>query len=291
MIRISGPDAYTFLQGQFSNDLQHPPGAAVYGLWLDHKGRVTGDSTVLRLAAEEFCAVSRYTLRAALLSRLERFIIADEVQLADETDAWLAAGLWGAELETFWRGAGTGLPPDGGHFCRWGNGWIFAGSYADTAGYTALLPREEMDNFRRQWEQAGGTLVTADEAEVARIAAGIPAVPLDLGAGDLPNEGGLDTAAVSCTKGCYLGQEVMSRLKNLGRVRRRLHIVTGTGIPPAMHTPVFQQGKKFGDIRTAARATDGYIALAMLSLAGLDSAAGFSTAAAEAPTLRILRPV
>ena len=116
-------------------------------------------------------------------------------------------------------------------------------------------------------------------------------MPPDLGPGDLPNEGGLDASAVSYTKGCYLGQEVMSRLKNLGRVRRRLHVVTGAGVPPLMHAPVFQQNKKVGEIRTTAPTAEGFVALAMLSLAGLDTSAGLSTGAGETPALQILRPV
>jgi folate-binding protein YgfZ len=291
VVRIAGPDAYTYLQGQFSNDLQHPPGATVYGLWLDHKGRVMGDSAVLRLAEEEFCVVSRSTPRETLLSRLERFIIADDVQLADETEAWSAADLWGGGLEKFGREAGAGAPPEAGHFARWGSGLAFAGRSAYAPNCTVLSPRPEAENFRHRCQRSGGTPVTVDQAEAARIAAGIPAVPLDLGPTDLPNEGGLDVSAVSYTKGCYVGQEVMSRLKNLGRTRRRLHIVAGAGAPPAMHTPLFQQGKKSGDLRTAARTAEGFVALAMLSLAGLDAAAGLSAAPAETPAMRILRAV
>jgi folate-binding protein YgfZ len=291
VMRISGPDAYTYLQGQFSNDLRQPPGAAVYGLWLDHKGRVLGDSTVLRLTEEEFCAVSRYTPRETLRSRLERFIIADDVQLSDETEAWAAAELWGEGLGKFRGDAGEVVLPETGRFVRWGNSIVFARHSVDTPSYSVLFPRPEAEKFRHLCQQSGGTPLTVDEAEAARITAGIPAVPLDLGPADLPQEGGLDTAVISYTKGCYVGQEVMARLKNLGRTRRRLHVVAGAGTPPGMHTPLFQQEKKCGDLRTAARTADGFVALAMLSLAGLDAAAGLWPAAGEAPAWRILRPV
>ncbi len=72
------------------------------------------------------------------------------------------------------------------------------------------------------------------DMELMRIQADIAAVPRDIGPDDLPNEGGLEKIAISYTKGCYLGQEVMARLKSMGQVRRQLLRVTGTGAPPAV---------------------------------------------------------
>ena len=90
-----------------------------------------------------------------------------------------------------------------------------------------------------------------------RIAAGIPAVPQDVGPGDLPNEGGLEDAAISTTKGCYLGQEIMARLKTRGRLRRRLTRVRGTGSVPALPAVLWQAGRKAGELRSAAPEKNG----------------------------------
>src|SRR3954467_6753383 len=101
-----------------------------------------------------------------------------------------------------------------------------------------------------------------------RIAAGIAAVPADVGPGELPNEGGLDAEAISYTKGCYLGQEVMARLKSMGQLRRRLLRVQGIGETyPALPAPVFAGSRQVGELRSAVRnGTGGWTGLAMVSL-------------------------
>ena len=106
--------------------------------------------------------------------------------------------------------------------------------------------------------------------ERLRIEASIPSVPRDIGPDDLPNEGGLDHDAISYTKGCYLGQEVMARLKTMGQVRRRLMRLTGPVPPPVdLPAPLFADGKKIGELRSVARTEHGFIGLAMISLLGV----------------------
>jgi hypothetical protein len=106
--------------------------------------------------------------------------------------------------------------------------------------------------------------------ERLRIEAGIPSVPRDLGPDDLPNEGGLEHDAISYTKGCYLGQEVMARLRTMGRVRRRLLRVAGSAkAPEQLPAPLFAEGKKIGELRSAARTATGFIGLAMISMLGV----------------------
>jgi folate-binding protein YgfZ len=108
------------------------------------------------------------------------------------------------------------------------------------------------------------------ESEQLRIEALIPSVPRDVGSEDLPNEGGLDRDAISYTKGCYLGQEVMARLKTMGRVRRKLMRLSGRRAPPeVLPAPLFADGKRIGELRSAAPAEDGFVGLAMISLLGL----------------------
>jgi folate-binding protein YgfZ len=134
---------------------------------------------------------------------------------------------------------------------------------------------------------AGGVALSTGEVERERIAAGIPAVPMDLGLADLPNEGGLETEAISYTKGCYLGQEVMARLKAMGQVRRRLRRVRGTGEPPPRPTALYQAARKLGELRSAARDGADWIGLAMLSLGSLQRDEGLALAADGAPVVRL----
>jgi hypothetical protein len=113
-----------------------------------------------------------------------------------------------------------------------------------------------------------------------RIAAGIPSIPDDIGPGDLPNEGGLEAVAVSYSKGCYLGQEVMARLRTRGRVRRRLARAAGRGPAPALPAALWRDGKRDGELRSVAPTADGsgYVGLALVSADG----AGRSLSLAQA---------
>jgi folate-binding protein YgfZ len=125
-------------------------------------------------------------------------------------------------------------------------------------------------------EISGGTNLSADEMEQARIDANIAAIPADLGPTELPNEGGLENVAISYTKGCYLGQEVMARLKSMGQVRRQLLRVTGSGPIPTRPAKLYQGAKSVGEVRSAVPAGEGFIGLALLSLLNLRRDAGLS---------------
>jgi folate-binding protein YgfZ len=270
-LRVRGADAAGFLQGQFTNDLRGVQGSkAVYGLWLDQKGKVLADSFIGHgTAAGEFWVASVASPGSVIRQRLEEYIIADDVAIEDAT-----AETGGVAL----IGPGTGewlasAPRVGTFFCgrraaveNWE--WIFPSSFL--AAVMADL--------------AGGRECSAAEVERGRILAGIPAVPADIGPADLPNEGGLDAEAISYAKGCYLGQEIMARLKSKGRIRRRLHHVSGSGPAPAAPAALWQGGAKVGELRSAAPDTagDGFVGLALLSLAALRPAPPLSFSAAGA---------
>ncbi len=253
MLRVTGPDANTYLQGQFTQDLRRAETGPVYGLWLDQKGRVLADSHVLRLAANDYLVVAFGTPAATLRARLEAYLIADEVELHDESAAWNCVLVWGEE-------AGTVTPP--------AHALAFPSRRAAPNAREFLVPSTPAGLGRLvQGVQAG-----REQAELARLRAGLPAVPADIGPRDLPAEGALDDVAISYTKGCYLGQEVVARLKSLGQVRRALHLVTGPGAPPVPGTALFQAGRRAGEVRSGAAEGGNFIAMAMLTLLNLDPA-------------------
>lgn len=276
-LRVAGPDALNFLQGQFTNDLGALAAEpAVYGLWLDQKGRVLGDSFVLRAGPEAFWVGSYFSAAAALRQRLEAYIIADDVTVEDETAAWAGISLLGAGAES--AAGELGLP------------LRFGGRRAAEPGVEVLFAAETLPAVEARLDALPWPRLSADVMERLRIRSGITAVPRDVGPADLPNEGGLETVAISYTKGCYLGQEVMARLKSMGRVRRRLRRVAGPGAPPVPPAPLFQGGKKMGELRSAAAEGGGFIGLAMLMLAGLDPGAGLAFAPGGPPTVRLAEP-
>jgi folate-binding protein YgfZ len=152
--------------------------------------------------------------------------------------------------------------------------WVFPTT--ETAAVQALL--------------SGVREADLDEMARRRIAAGIPAVPADVGPDDLPNEGGLEDVAISYTKGCYLGQEVIARLKSMGQVRRRLVRVAGAGAEiPRLPAALFLGTRQVGELRSAVGdGAGGLIGLAMLSLlhAGEDAILAFAPDAV--PAIRLV---
>lgn len=276
VLRVRGPDANTYLQGQFTQELRLADGAVAYGLWLDQKGKVLGDSHVLRLADNDYLVVSFSSTAAQLLLRLQAYLIADEVELVDETRNWTGALLWG-------MGVADLKPPVGG--------LALPSRRAGLGGVQWLVPVQRSGAVTVELKKISTIESNRAGAELARLRAGVPAVPVDIGPRDLPNEGGLDEVAISYTKGCYLGQEVMARLKNFGQVRRRLHLVQGGGVPPAPGTALYQGDRKVGETRSAAADGDNFLTLAMLSLVNLDPASGCGLAPGLSPGLKILRRV
>jgi folate-binding protein YgfZ len=270
-LRVSGADALSFLQGQYTNDLHHgPAGGATYGIWLNQKGRVVADSFVRKISPEELWLVSYFSPATVIRERLEAYIVADEVVIEDVTDSTRGLTIWGVAA------AGAVQAP----------AWSFQGRRSREPHSEIIFPASAEPGMDAG--PAGGVLLSAGEMERERIAAGIPAVPVDLGLADLPNEGGLEAEAISYTKGCYLGQEVMARLKSMGQVRRRLLRVGGTGEPPPRPAALFQAAQKIGELRSAAREGAGWIGLAMITLVPLRRDEGLAVAAGGAPVVRLV---
>lgn len=275
LFRVTGEDAFTFLQGQFTNELRQPSGSATYGLWLNQKGKVLADSHVLRISENEFLICSEFSPAAIIRQRLEEYIVADDVVLTDETATSHALTLWGAGgKETISRLLAEA--PAAGRFVGSQDLIVFRGRRLPGDSWEIFGSEKTVTEFRGKLLASGAVESSPTEMEFARISAGIPVVPADVGPGDLPNEAGLEDGAISYTKGCYLGQEVMARLKNLGQVRRRLQVVRGRGVSPVPLAALYQAEKKVGEIRTVGAQADGFVALAMLSLINLTPTAGLS---------------
>jgi tRNA-modifying protein YgfZ len=272
-LRIKGPDANTFLQGQFSQDVRLFLGGEIYGLWLNQKGRALADSHVCRVSDEEHWIFSFRVAGDVIRQRLEAYLIADEVQVEDESARWAALAVWGGDAERALKGLGYEVPALG-RFAMNEGAFVFRARFAGPASMAVVCRVEAVKDLARRLSDAGAVPGKFEELERDRIAAGIPAVPDDIGEHELPNEGGLDADAVSFTKGCFLGQEVMARLKNLGQVRRRLFRIRGEGPPPPARSGIFQSEKKIGDTRTAAPTSEGFVAFAMLSLVNYNAADG-----------------
>jgi hypothetical protein len=274
ILRVTGPDAKTFLQGQFTNDLNPiSPGRSVYGLWLDRKGRVIADGNVIEAVGGLEFWIASISSPAPLIERhLGGHIIADDVALTDETAAWRGISIIGAGAGSWLAGesrAGFAFPGRRESGENWE--WIFPG--ADSESASAAV--------------SGARVIGADDIERIRIASGIPSVPTDIGPADLPNEGGLDREAISYSKGCYLGQEVMARIKSMGRVRRALVRVRGSGSAPGLPAGLWRGDKREGELRSAVQDAGGFVGLALISTAAASAGGALALALGAVPTVEV----
>ena len=267
---VHGADAFGFLQGQFSNELRSC--TASYGLWLNHKGRALADGFVLVEGEDRFRVVSVSSPASVIRERLESYIIADEVEVEDLTSAsWL--GLVGGPLTGQVLASIGGREVGPGDVCWTHGAAVFrARAAGKTAAWHVLGHGAETVAMREKFTmavaEAGLEEISENELAATRIRDGVASVPDELGPGDLPQEGGLDAEGVSFSKGCFLGQEVMARLHNLGQVRRRLFVVRAD--KPADGARSLPLSLKFGEqalgeLRSLVCCENGAVGLAMLS--------------------------
>lgn len=215
--RVTGSDRLRYLNGQLTNDLNAlVPGQAMYAFALTAKGKLAGD-LYLRAVNDAVLIDAPPELRESLLARLERYVVADDVSIEDVTERFY--------LRHFPQSLAPGETPPGiirsetNRFRRLGTDLFFETKAVLPAG---VEPAE---------------LLGDAEAETLRVAAAMPRWGHELDENVLPQEVGLDELAISYTKGCYLGQEVVSRIKSVGHVNRRLvklRLLEGPALQPGM---------------------------------------------------------
>jgi len=246
VLAITGEDAFTYLQSQFSNDLKRATEQPVtYGLFLDRKGKVLADAFILQRGPEDLLLVSYDTDPGRMIEIVESNLIADEVELEDVSDQYDLVTLWGEETLL------SAYLPEPGSYRELDNTLVFRGRRLAAPHAECLVPANENWPDDEVVSPAQPDAIAAwNELNAIRIRDGLPSIPFDIGPGDLPQEGGdLASVAVSYTKGCYLGQEVMARLHSMGKAQRALYRVR---LPQAAerHEAIFVGEKKVGELRS-----------------------------------------
>ncbi len=294
-LRVSGPDAAAFLQGQCTQDLRTlSPGRCADALWLNTKGRILGESLILKERDDQWWLWSAHSAGESLRARLEDFIIADDVTVAPEESAWEQLTLAGPAAEKW---LGEFLPaaspaPESGRWLAFGGGYLFAGRRGQPRTWEWIRPLAAASASATERLDPPAALgeLSAITLHRTRLAAGVPAIPGEFGPQDLPQEAGLETIAVSFNKGCYLGQEVMARLHAMGQVRRRLVRVGGVGPAPAANVELRQNDKRVGELRAVVDdGRGGWLGLALLNLLGLAPSA--SLVSADQHAVHLLDPL
>jgi tRNA-modifying protein YgfZ len=231
--KVTGLDRVRFLNGQLTNDIDHP-GAAIYACALTAKGKLCAD---LFVSAANQCHYldAESMLRESLAGRLEKYIIADNVTLEDVTDEF---GLFHLiDLKS----------PDSSEGLE-----IFSSARFGRRGVDLWFPVDRTALIREELKREP---MDAEALENFRIEQGIARWGTELSESVIPNEAGLDKRAISYTKGCYLGQEVISRIKSLGHVNRHLRglLPAGDLVLEAGDQLIGEAGKEIGLITSVGR--------------------------------------
>jgi tRNA-modifying protein YgfZ len=205
VLDVEGSDRESFLQGQLTQDVRSLfPGQSRPAAALTSTGKLLFTARLLGLP-DRIRLLLPASARESALAHLRKFAAFQKVCVEDRSGAYRRLGLYGP------RGIALADLPAG----------ILALAGEGEFSSELLLPLDREGDAREWLDRHGAVRIDPDTAEILRVEAGRPCFGQDVDTSNLPDEAGLD-AAISTTKGCYVGQEVIARRRTYGRLNRRL---------------------------------------------------------------------
>jgi tRNA-modifying protein YgfZ len=236
VVKVAGDDARSFLHGLVSADmLELRPGGARFGGLLTPQGKIIADFIATQAAEKDgggfFLDVARERAKP-LVDRLNLYKLRSRVMVEDLCDV---LGVLAA-----WDGTGTTSV-----------GLAYPDPRLPALGVRIMLPPHRAGDASAR---LGASLVGEEQYEAHRIALGIPRGGADFGYGDaFPHEADMDQlSGVDFAKGCYVGQEVVSRIEHRGIARARIVVVGYEGEAPQAGAAITAEGRTVGTMGTAA---------------------------------------
>lgn len=229
-----GRDRARLLHNLTSNEVRKmAPGDFCYAFLLNPQGRIQADLYLL-CRAEDFLLDTEPELREKVLQHIRKYIIADQVELEDVTAKTASIGVEGPAAPAIQEALASKWP---------------AITMTGQPGFRVYYAPAVRDDLIRQLEAAGARPASAEDARIVRIENGKPRYGDDIGETSLPQET-QQMQAVSFQKGCYLGQEIVERIRARGHVNRKLVRLELEGSePPPPGTKLAAEG---GEITSSA---------------------------------------
>lgn len=260
---VSGADRRSYLHGLLTNDIAAlGPGQGCYACYLTAQGRMISDLWVYELGDLVLLTLPLVT-KDAVLAKLDQFVFSEDVQLGDVTQAFASLAVIGpgagAVLTTILEGA-AGVPsvPERGNLRAAFRGQpaiVLRPDDLGVRGYEVLVDAGQFDALHAALQAAGALDLSPEAADAIRIEGGIPRYPQDMDEETIPLEAGIESRAISLTKGCYVGQEVIIRVlhRGHGRVAKKLvGLAIAGGAAPASGSPVTTpDGRPIGHVTSA----------------------------------------
>jgi folate-binding protein YgfZ len=259
-IAVTGGDRVRWLNGMVTNNVRDlAPGHGVYAFMLNAQGRIQADLYAFQRRDSLLVDTERGQLEK-VLQLFDRYIIADDVEIADVSDKLTALGLTGPESRNVLERAGIAVPDLASlelcsQKCDCACGCLQCTLLRgdDSAGTSYQLWLAP-DTLKSTWDAlvaAGATPVGADALELRRISFGVPKFGVDIRERDLPQETG-QTRALNFIKGCYLGQEIVERIRSRGAVHRQFTAFAVEGTLPDPASKIVADEKEVGEITSSA---------------------------------------
>lgn len=261
LVRVTGMDRQRFLHAMVSNDTASlQPGQGCYAALLTNRGKLVADF-VVHADTDAYLLDLEPQMASPFIDAISQFVIADDVTFDDVSAQWGRLSLQGPRAAELLTHAFERQVPELARyaFTTWDLGtyrvYLIRRSHTGELGYQLLAPSQALpDLWEVLWqhrETCDARAVGRNALEVLRIEAGIPVFGRELTAETIPVEANL-LEAISYTKGCYIGQEVIARIDARGHVNRRLVglVLDGETLPP-QEAPVVSPEREVGWVTSA----------------------------------------
>jgi folate-binding protein YgfZ len=255
-IAVTGGDRVRWLNGMVSNNIRDlAPGHGVYAFLLNAQGRIQADAYAFQ-RGDSLLIDTEESQRERVLALFDRYIIADDVEVADISGKIASIGLTGPESRNVFERVGIALP-ELGHMqfaeIEWSGTSVTLLRSGKEAGdsWQVWISPDERDRLWESLVKAGAKPTGRAALELFRISRGIPQFGVDIRDRDLPQETGQDRA-LNFTKGCYLGQEIVERIRSRGAVHRQFAAFDVEGALPNPGTKIVAAEKEVGEITSSA---------------------------------------
>src|SRR5271157_4949772 len=255
-IAVTGGDRVRWLNGMATNNVRDlAPGYGVYAFLLNAQGRIQADLYAFQ-RGDSLLVDAERGQRDKILQLFDHYIIADDVEIADISDKLTALGLTGPESRNVLERAGIPVP-DLAHLQFADGAWqrktvtlLRSGKEARESWQIWITPENAGELWRALLE-AGAKPTGTTALNLFRISRGIPQFGEDIRERDLPQETG-QTRALNFTKGCYLGQEIVERIRSRGAVHRQFTAFAVDGTLPEPGAKILADEKEVGEVTSGA---------------------------------------
>ncbi|HZS51781.1 MAG TPA: hypothetical protein VFA54_13020, partial [Bryobacterales bacterium] len=242
-LRFTGEDRVRLLHAMLSNDVRSlQPGQGNYNFLLNAQGHILADAN-LYVFPDSILLDVEPEVTERVLQHLDKHIIADDVQVENVTEKFACLALEGPASE---RMAGISASLEPGAHIESGGAIVARVSATGGPGFRLFVPAEEKERLAARLEQAGAVAASVEDVRVVRVENGVPLYGEDFKETALPQETRQERA-LNFQKGCYLGQEIVERIRARGHVNKLL-VRLGLDVdqPPGKGSAVIAGGQEVG---------------------------------------------